>query len=176
MVFYQYLGSLKVLLMLLISKSKLSIWAKYKNLMNNFMLETTKFWFDPNPTLEKNRACIDLFWKYIFGSEQNTRIRIRHPDKWSFENHNTCSHGQIFECLRLIQITDCNKNYSCSWWWTMVFILDGCSFHYAHTWSKSGFSICWRHLVTSKKSSNPIFFRKKTLFSSFVRNVKWATI
>ena len=24
----------------------------------------------------------------------------------------------------------------------MVFILDGCSFHYAHTWSKSGFSIC----------------------------------
>ena len=24
----------------------------------------------------------------------------------------------------------------------MVFILDGCSFHYAHTWSKSGISIC----------------------------------
>ena len=32
----------------------------------------------------------------------------------------------------------------------MVFIKDGCSFHYAHTWSKSGFSICSRHLVTSK--------------------------
>ena len=46
----------------------------------------------------------------------------------------------------------------------------------AHTWSKSGISICWRHLVTSQKSSNPIFFRKKTLFSSFVRNMKWATI
>ena len=24
----------------------------------------------------------------------------------------------------------------------MVFILDGCSFHYAHTWSKSDISIC----------------------------------
>ena len=24
----------------------------------------------------------------------------------------------------------------------MVFILDGCSSHYAHTWSKSGISIC----------------------------------
>ena len=59
----------------------------------------------------------------------------------------------------------------------MALILDGCSFHYAHTCSKSGFPICWRHLVTSKESSNPIFFlRKKTLFSSFVRNVKWATI
>ena len=33
----------------------------------------------------------------------------------------------------------------------MVFIIDGCSFHYAHTWSKSGFSICSRHLVTSKE-------------------------
>ena len=41
---------------------------------------------------------------------------------------------------------------------SMVFILDGCSFHYAHTWSKSGISICWRHLVTSKESTNPIFF------------------
>ena len=45
----------------------------------------------------------------------------------------------------------------------MVFILDGCSFHYAHTWSKSGISICWRHLVTSKESSNPIFFSEKDL-------------
>ena len=43
----------------------------------------------------------------------------------------------------------------------MVFILDGCSFHYAHTWSKSDNSICWRHLVTSKESSNPIFFLGK---------------
>ena len=24
----------------------------------------------------------------------------------------------------------------------MVFIIDGCSVHYAHTWSKSGVSIC----------------------------------
>ena len=46
---------------------------------------------------------------------------------------------------------------------SMVLILDGCSFHYAHTWSKSGFSICWRHLVTSKESSNPIFFSEKDL-------------
>ena len=35
----------------------------------------------------------------------------------------------------------------------MVFILDGCSIHYAHTWSESGISICLRHLVTSKDSS-----------------------
>ena len=25
---------------------------------------------------------------------------------------------------------------------SMVFRLDGCSFDYAHTWSKSGFSFC----------------------------------
>ena len=41
------------------------------------------------------------------------------------------------------------------------FIIDGCSFNYAHTWSKSGFSICSRHLVTSKESLNSIFFRKR---------------
>ena len=29
----------------------------------------------------------------------------------------------------------------------MVFILDSCSFYFAHTQSKSGISICWRHLV-----------------------------
>ena len=40
----------------------------------------------------------------------------------------------------------------------VVFIIDGCSFHFAHTWSKSGISVCWRHLVTSKESSNPILF------------------
>ena len=38
---------------------------------------------------------------------------------------------------------------------TVFFILDGCSFHYAHIWSKSGISICWRHFVTSKEPSNP---------------------
>ena len=46
---------------------------------------------------------------------------------------------------------------------TMGFIIDGCSFHYAHTWKKSGISICWRHLVTSKESSNPIFFSEEDL-------------
>ena len=46
----------------------------------------------------------------------------------------------------------------------MVFIIDGCSFHYAHTWSKAGISICWRHLVTSKRLSNPIFFGKRPCF------------
>ena len=56
------------------------------------------------------------------------------------------------------------------------FILDVCSFNYAHTWSKSGISICWRHLVTLKESSNPIFFRRKTLFTSYVRNMKWTAI
>ena len=45
----------------------------------------------------------------------------------------------------------------------MVFILDGCSFDYAHTWRQLGISICWRHLVTSKESSNPIFFSEKDL-------------
>ena len=49
--------------------------------------------------------------------------------------------------------------------WTLTypwfFIIDGCSLNYAHTWSKSGLSICWRHLVTSKESSNPFFFGKR---------------
>ena len=47
-------------------------------------------------------------------------------------------------------------------------ILDSCSFQYAHTLSKSCISICWRHLVTSKQSSNPIFFFRKDLFH-FIR-------
>ena len=59
---------------------------------------------------------------------------------------------------------------------SMVFITDGCSFHYAHTWSKSGISSCWRHLVTSKESSNPKIFSEKTYFTSYVRNMLWATI
>ena len=50
---------------------------------------------------------------------------------------------------------------------TMVFILDGCSFRYAHIWSKSGISICQKHLVPSKESSNPIFFFGKDLFLHF---------
>ena len=54
----------------------------------------------------------------------------------------------------------------------MVFRLDGRSFDYAHTWSKSGFSICLRHLVTSKESSNRVFLPEKTHFPSCVRNVK----
>ena len=48
----------------------------------------------------------------------------------------------------------CNSNL-------MVFILDGCSYYYAYIWSKSGISICVRHLVTYKESSNPIFFRER---------------
>ena len=43
----------------------------------------------------------------------------------------------------------------------LTMVKDGCSFHYTHTWSKSDISICWRHLVTSKESSNPIFFSEK---------------
>ena len=34
-------------------------------------------------------------------------------------------------------------------------------FHYAHIWSISCISICSRHLVISKESSNPIFFSRK---------------
>ena len=44
--------------------------------------------------------------------------------------------------------------------WVMVFILDGCSFDFVHKWSKSGISICWRHLVTSTESSNPTILYK----------------
>ena len=46
---------------------------------------------------------------------------------------------------------------------SMVFITDGCSFHCAHTWRKSGFSICSRHLVTTKDSLNSNFFFEKDL-------------
>ena len=46
----------------------------------------------------------------------------------------------------------------------MVILLDGCSFHYFRIWSKSGISICSRHLVTSKESLNPGFFLRKDLF------------
>ena len=45
----------------------------------------------------------------------------------------------------------------------MVFRLDGCSFYYAAILSKSGISICWRHLDTSKVLSNPIYFRKRPI-------------
>ena len=45
----------------------------------------------------------------------------------------------------------------------MIFRLDDCSFYYARIWSKSGISICFKHLVKSKKSSNPIFFRKRPI-------------
>ena len=48
----------------------------------------------------------------------------------------------------------------------MVFILDGCSFDYAHTWSKSDFPTCCKHLVTSKESSNP-----GNYLISYVRNM-----
>ena len=54
----------------------------------------------------------------------------------------------------------------------LVLRLDGCSFDYAHTWSKSGFSICSRHLVTSKESSNRVFLPEETQFPLCVRNVK----
>ena len=46
----------------------------------------------------------------------------------------------------------------------MVLTLDGSSEHGANIWSKSGIAICWRHLVTSYESSNPIFFLEKTYF------------
>ena len=58
----------------------------------------------------------------------------------------------------------------------MVFISDGCSIHHAHIWSKSVISICWRNLVPSKESSNPIFFSEKTYSTLNMRNMFWATI
>ena len=44
----------------------------------------------------------------------------------------------------------------------MVFILDGCSVHYGHIWSKKGISICCRHLFT--QSSQIRFFVEKDLY------------
>ena len=38
----------------------------------------------------------------------------------------------------------------------VVFGLDDCSFGFARTWSELGFTICQRHLVTSKESSNRV--------------------
>ena len=51
----------------------------------------------------------------------------------------------------------------------MVFTLDGCPFHYAHIWSKSGISICCRQLVTSN-SSNPLFFSQKSILHNSCQN------
>ena len=52
------------------------------------------------------------------------------------------------------------------------FILDGCSFHYAHIWSKSGISICLRHFVASKESSNLREKIVKDLFYTCARCVE----
>ena len=60
-------------------------------------------------------------------------------------------------------------------YWSMVSILEGCSFHYAHIWSKSDISICWRHLATTRRQLRKIF-RKKSYFTSYVRNMFWANI
>ena len=43
----------------------------------------------------------------------------------------------------------------------MVFLLDSRVEHSAHICSRSGISTCWRHLVTWKESSNPIFSPRK---------------
>ena len=53
------------------------------------------------------------------------------------------------------------------------FKIDGCSFHYAHTWSKSGILICWRHLVTLKESLNLISFywKRPTLHHTTLQHV-----
>ena len=41
---------------------------------------------------------------------------------------------------------------------TVVLIIYSSSEHIVHTWSKSGISICWRHLVTAKESSD-VFYK-----------------
>ena len=53
----------------------------------------------------------------------------------------------------------------------MLLTLAGSSEHGALIWSKSVISICWRHLVTSKESSNPIFFGKGLFFIISARYV-----
>ena len=47
--------------------------------------------------------------------------------------------------------------------------------HGAHIWSKPGFSICWRHLVTSQKFVKFDFFSEKTFLTLYVRNIFWDT-
>ena len=51
----------------------------------------------------------------------------------------------------------------------MVFILDGCSFNYAHTWSKSDISICWRHYTALCNMQPPPHYRWRGLRSNLYR-------
>ena len=60
-------------------------------------------------------------------------------------------------------------------WKFMVFILDGCSFHYVHKWSKSGISI-WLLVFgyVERVVKSDFFISEITYFTSYVRY--WATI
>jgi len=53
----------------------------------------------------------------------------------------------------------------------MVFILDGCSFHYAHIWSKHGFRFVEGIWLHRKSSQIQFFISEKTYFTSYVRIV-----
>ena len=112
-------------------------------------------------------------------------VKKVHDDFWltRYKGWNTMQQRWTWYALKIRKVIICtnkglgvNRNLLTWPGSLMVCRLDCCSFDYAHTWSKSGFSICWRHLVTSKESSNRVFLPVKTHFPSCVRNVKWATI
>ena len=52
-----------------------------------------------------------------------------------------------------------------------VLILDGSSEHGVHIGSKSGISICLRHLVKFERVVESDFVLEKTYFTSYVRNM-----
>ena len=54
---------------------------------------------------------------------------------------------------------------------SVFFRLDGCSFYYAHIWCKSGISDLLKAFGYIKTVVKSDFFRKKTYFISYVRNM-----
>ena len=102
---------------------------------------------------------------YILYDPNWSLIVIYSLDSWEaeFHNFNFVQKNSIFSIYRKFRshfatffvILYVNPTPS------HVLILDGSSEHGAHIWSKSGISICWRHLVTSRDSSC-IFFSQKS--------------
>ena len=55
--------------------------------------------------------------------------------------------------------------------YTMVFKLHGYSLYYAHTWSKSGISVCLKAFGYIERVVKSDFFSEKTYYTSYVRNM-----
>ena len=51
------------------------------------------------------------------------------------------------------------------------YILDGCSFDYAHTWSKSGFSNLLKAFGYIERVVKSDIFSEKTYFTAYVRTI-----